>query len=283
MEKTHPHLNPIDMSLKDFTPEELREMFPYGIPTKEEVDNYDNSGNFPPGRCPHHVSKANAEKSAKAKDDRAKTNRENAQKSTGPASGSGKQAVRFNALKFGIYSEAKLIPGEDPAQYDRLEATIKAIHQPSTPEAQELVDNLLTAEWRHRRLVRAESQVLEAALYQQSQKLAEEIEFDPEDEETRLNMAMGMAQMTANGTLTRIQRTLTRLERQIKEIKQELKELKAAQAEQTKAREAQNGFVPSNRENRANVPPPNHPEPEKGACSVPPQSSIKRPERSEWR
>jgi len=47
-------------------------------------------------------------------------NRANAQHSTGPRTPEGKTASSMNALKHGADAASVVIPGEDPAQYDRL-------------------------------------------------------------------------------------------------------------------------------------------------------------------
>src|SRR5690348_5251733 len=53
-------------------------------------------------------------------------NRLNAQKSTGPRSVDGKLASSMNALKHGIDAASVLIPGEDPALYERIAADYRS-------------------------------------------------------------------------------------------------------------------------------------------------------------
>jgi hypothetical protein len=56
-----------------------------------------------------------------ATDKQIAANRENARKSTGPASLAAKARVRYNALKHGLAARhAVLVPGEDPHAYGRL-------------------------------------------------------------------------------------------------------------------------------------------------------------------
>src|ERR1035437_7834172 len=86
-------------------------------------------------------------------------NRLNAQKSTGPTSAEGKDAVRFNALKFGIHAQSQVIPGEDPAALALLIAEYYDRYQPATPEVRALVDTLITAEWLQRRFRTLEAQI----------------------------------------------------------------------------------------------------------------------------
>ena len=86
-------------------------------------------------------------------------NRKNAQKSTGPTSDSGKEAVRFNALKSGIDAASIIIPGEDPDQFSKLAAGFTDSWQPANAAECELVDHLIEDSWRLRRLRAAESQM----------------------------------------------------------------------------------------------------------------------------
>jgi hypothetical protein len=86
-------------------------------------------------------------------------NRKNAQKSTGPTSDSGKEAVRFNALKSGIDAASLIIPGEDPDQFSKLAEGFTDSWQPANAAESELVDHLIEDAWRLRRLRSAESQI----------------------------------------------------------------------------------------------------------------------------
>jgi hypothetical protein len=48
---------------------------------------------------------------------KAEANRRNAQKSTGPKTPEGKDAVRLNALKHGLLCREVLLPGEDKGAF----------------------------------------------------------------------------------------------------------------------------------------------------------------------
>ena len=87
-------------------------------------------------------------------------NRANAQKSTGPRSAEGKSASRFNALKHGIDAASVVIPGEDPAEYDALDADYCREFRPLSPSEIFHVDTMLRADWLKRRL-----RLVEADLY----------------------------------------------------------------------------------------------------------------------
>jgi hypothetical protein len=84
-------------------------------------------------------------------------NRVNAQKSTGPRSAEGKSASRFNALKHGIDAASLVIPGEDPADYDALDAQYHREFRPESPSELFHVDTMLRADWQKRRLLLVEA------------------------------------------------------------------------------------------------------------------------------
>ena len=86
-------------------------------------------------------------------------NRRNAQKSTGPTSVTGKAASSMNALKSGIHAKSLILPSEKLADLEQLIDEYYASHNPATPEARSLVDDLIYGEWLKRRLRAAETQI----------------------------------------------------------------------------------------------------------------------------
>ena len=86
-------------------------------------------------------------------------NRRNAQKSTGPTSATGKAVSSMNALKTGIYAKSLVLPSEKLADLEQLIDEYYQSHNPTTPEARSLVDDLIYGEWLKRRLRAAETQI----------------------------------------------------------------------------------------------------------------------------
>src|SRR4029078_5214435 len=86
-------------------------------------------------------------------------NRRNAQKSTGPTSVTGKAVSSMNALKTGIHAKSLVLPSERLAPPEPLIAEYYQTHNPATPEARSLVDDLIYGEWLKRRLRAAETQI----------------------------------------------------------------------------------------------------------------------------
>ena len=94
---------------------------------------------------------------ASEKQDRA--NRQNARKSTGPKTPQGKAAVRLNAAKHGLLSEETLLPGEDGDALEELAERLRAELRPAGELEALLVDRIVAAHWRLRRLGRVEAGV----------------------------------------------------------------------------------------------------------------------------
>jgi hypothetical protein len=82
---------------------------------------------------------------------RTEINRANAAHSTGPKSVEGKARSARNSFKHGLYSQALIIHGEDPAELDKLRQSLRAEHQPVNTTEEILVDELAQHFWRMRR------------------------------------------------------------------------------------------------------------------------------------
>jgi len=85
----------------------------------------------------------------------------NAQHSTGPRSPEGKAVSSRNALKFGLYAQAEILPGEDPAELDRLVSEFEDHYLPRTPVETRIVRDLARAVWLERRYARIEAEVIQ--------------------------------------------------------------------------------------------------------------------------
>jgi hypothetical protein len=104
---------------------------------------------------------------------KAKANRRNALKSTGPRTPEGKAAVRLNALGHGLLSREVLLPGEDPEALRELGESLRAELQPVGELENLLVDRIVAAGWRLRRLGRVEAGIF---VWQRFEELAERAE-----------------------------------------------------------------------------------------------------------
>ena len=88
-------------------------------------------------------------------------NRRNAQKSTGPKTAEGQTVSKMNALKHGILSKEVLIGGinarESRSEFKKLHRRFWEGLDPVGPVEEMLVDQIVTAHWRLRRALTAES------------------------------------------------------------------------------------------------------------------------------
>ena len=84
-------------------------------------------------------------------------NQANARHSTGPKTRKGKAVVRLNALRHGVLARDVVLPGEDADVFEDLWNRVRADLPPVGPIEELLVDRIVNAMWRLRRLARAET------------------------------------------------------------------------------------------------------------------------------
>src|ERR671911_228393 len=101
-------------------------------------------------------------------------NRRNAHKSTGPKTPEGKEAVRLNATKHGLRSQEVLLPGDDGEALKELDENLRAELQPVGELENLLVDGIVAAHWRLRRLRRVEAGIFAWQLYEELAERAQQ-------------------------------------------------------------------------------------------------------------
>ena len=79
------------------------------------------------------------ERAAERANQRAATNRANAQHSTGPRAEAGKQRSRLNALRHGLTGQTVVLPTEDHAAYQRHSQSFLDEYQPKGATETQLV------------------------------------------------------------------------------------------------------------------------------------------------
>jgi hypothetical protein len=190
--------------------------------------------------------------------DRAAINRENAQHSTGPVTPEGKQAVRLNALKSGIYAETVLLPHDDIAQYHAIGDRLAATYQPETDEEIDLVQAILDNRWRHRRLSAMEVHLTTLVTFQHRAEVL--ANFVP-DFESRTNNKLTESDITFMAEVAgfsakhrlfdqiwrqqgRLQRRIDKAARQLDEILAGRRALARARAMRSHPPASVTGFVP---------------------------------------
>ena len=90
--------------------------------------------------------------------------RENARKSTGPRTPKGKANSSKNALKHGLLAEDAVIPGEDPAAFDRHLTNLETTYLPRNYVEKQIVHQIADTMWRIKRLSRIETTVISASI-----------------------------------------------------------------------------------------------------------------------
>jgi len=181
-------------------------------------------------------------------------NRANAQKSTGPTSDTGKARVSQNALKTGIYAESEVTKHENAEQLIQLTTEYYNQHQPATPEARQMVDELIQSAWRTRRINRGEARLWDY--------LFSQTESTPED------LREGHALFLASAHLARIERMLQSVSRRSRQIEDKLDKLEANQPEPAPAPQPEPEPAPQ---------PEPEPEPAPAAAPVPEPPATAEP------
>jgi len=104
------------------------------------------------------------------------TNRQNAQRSTGPRTEEGKEVSRRNALRHGLTAETVIEILEDPEDYKAFEANITADYDAQTAVERELVLRLASLLWRIRRATGIETDLLriQAEILRERQRITQQ-------------------------------------------------------------------------------------------------------------
>src|SRR5205814_2211288 len=150
-------------------------------------------------------------------------NRLNAKKSTGPSTPEGRAAVSLNGLKYGLYAQTLILPGEDPAEFGAMLDRFHAEHQPATPTEEAFVSQIATATWRRARIQR-----MEIAYYKNKHKefIRHDDGYRDLDDTGRLAL-IAARDACANRLLDSFSRQEARMERAIKSAVHELRRCRA--------------------------------------------------------
>ena len=86
-------------------------------------------------------------------------NRHNAQHSSGPKTQQGKEAIRFNALTYGLRTRASILPDENAADYSQLWDELEANWQPQTRTERLYLETMVTSQWLLKRVAESEQKI----------------------------------------------------------------------------------------------------------------------------
>ncbi len=93
-----------------------------------------------------------------------RANRENAKRSTGPKTIQGKLKVSQNAITHGIFATSPLLPHENAHEFAVLSQSIAEVYPPVDAIAAGLVERIILAIWRQKRLRIAEAAKLQISM-----------------------------------------------------------------------------------------------------------------------
>jgi hypothetical protein len=88
-------------------------------------------------------------------------NQQNARKSTGPTTPEGKNAVRFNALTYGLRTRETILARENVMEYSDLWDELDADWQPQTRTERCYLETMVTSQWLLKRVADSETRIYE--------------------------------------------------------------------------------------------------------------------------
>ena len=93
-------------------------------------------------------------------------NKRNALKSTGPKTKNGKAIASLNAMKHGLRSQEVILPNEDEEAFHKLRDSLLGDFKPEGELENLLVEQVIAASWRLRRILNIETGVLNWKYYE---------------------------------------------------------------------------------------------------------------------
>src|SRR5260370_1069110 len=99
---------------------------------------------------------------------RAETNRENAQNSTGPRTEAGKQRSSLNALRHGLTGQTVVLPSDDLITYQRHCQQLHDQYHPKNPMEGQLTQAVADLSWRLNRITAIETNMLTLGITEHS-------------------------------------------------------------------------------------------------------------------
>ncbi len=128
-------------------------------------------------------------------------NRRNAEKSTGPRTDEGKEAVAQNAVKHGLSGRLDVIKGEDQAEFDRHREALLAELQPRGVVESLLAERAVSLSWRLKRVERMQNEVFNVRLSEEATPLARQtrsLKFATTPEDADLDFGWAVIKDFAN-------------------------------------------------------------------------------------
>ena len=153
------------------------------------------------------------------------TARANGAKSRGPTTAEGKEKSSRNALKHGLTAGTGniLLDCEDPDEFEEIFNKLLGIHEPATPAENDLVEEMVAARWRIRRMWTIETNLFNVEILTQQSKT--------ESPDPGIHLAMAYRALAddsrslalASRYEARLQRLYDRAYKTLRELQQERK------------------------------------------------------------
>ncbi len=176
--------------------------------------------------------------------------RANGAKSRGPKTAAGRKKSAMNAVTHGLYAQGVVLPNEPHEQHREMLPAYLQHFQPQGPAEFDLVEEMVAAKWRQRRLWAIETDLLEDEMHHQKAKFDEEgTGYTPI---TPLSFAY--AALSASTALPFLTRNESRLERAYSRALKNLLELQ-------RLRKAAQPTTNENMQERTQIPTTNQPPP----------------------
>ena len=190
---------------------------------------------------------------------RINANRKNAKKSTGPRTEEGKARASKNALKHGLLARDTVLPGEDPADFDRQLSALETDIRPANSLEFELVRQIADAQWRMRRLTRLETGFLAAAVDDQRRHLEKRRPQELRPGYDGQTLLLGSAMLDRTQAFVHLARYDGHLSRRFFRAVKQLADLRDAQHKRDTSGAYKNSHTPDPHRGRyvpAQAPPP---------------------------
>jgi hypothetical protein len=113
--------------------------------------------------------------------------RQNGAKAAGTKSPAGIQKSSANSLKHGLTGKAVVLTNESQAQFDDLHQTYVVEFHPESGVEMDLIDQMVAAQWRLRRIWRMQTAALDLKMVRQESEIAKN--FQQIDQATRVTVA----------------------------------------------------------------------------------------------
>ena len=153
-------------------------------------------------------------------------NQRNAQKSTGPKTEAGKNASKLNAIRHGLSSNLFLVEHEDAAEFEAFRDDFFTEHAPAGPTETFLVEQMIAAAWRIRRIHVTEAAFWDLKMAQTDETVDDRFENPPK---SRYLAYAHEGRFGLNSTANNLARYESRLESAFYKALHELERLRREQ------------------------------------------------------